>query len=121
MKTRSDRLRREIAAIQARESFRTRRYPSPLRRAVVQYVQEQRSVGRRPHRVALELGVRQQTLAHWLRSATPSIRPVRIAASESSPAITPTSSSRPVLVLASGHRVEGLDVEQLVTLVRALA
>lgn len=121
MKTRSDRLRREIAAIQARESFRTRRYPISLRRAVVHYVHEQRSVGRRPHRVALELGVRQQTLAHWLRSATPSIRPVTIATTESLPTITPMLPSGPVLVLASGHRVEGLDVEQLVTLVRALA
>lgn len=121
MKTRSDRLRREIAAIQSRESFRTRRYPISLRRAVVEYVHEQRSVGRRPRRVARELGVTHQTLAHWLRSATPSIRPVTIA-----PVVPLLSSARspisaPVLVLSSGHRVEGLDVEQLVALVRALA
>jgi len=121
MKSPTDRLRREIAAIQSRESFRTRRYPASLRRAVVAYLNEQRSIGRRPHRVAQELGLRQQTLAHWLRAATPAIRPVTIA-----PLLSAVPSPRPpssavVLVLAGGHRVEGLDVEQLVTLVRALA
>ncbi|MFN7955783.1 MAG: hypothetical protein U0610_28970 [bacterium] len=64
----------------------------------------------------------EQTLVHWVRTASPSIRPVTIATASAPVEVAPAlRSERPVLVLASGHRVEGLDVEQLVALIRVLA
>lgn len=64
MKPNADHLRREIAAIREREPFQTRRYPTALQRAVVAFAHEQRRVGRRPRRVAHDLGLTEQTLAH---------------------------------------------------------
>src|SRR5262249_44338873 len=120
MKIRADRLRREIAAIRGREPFQTRRYPAELRRAVVAYTHEQCRMGRRPRRVARELDLTEQTLAHWLRVAAPAIRPVVVAPQAAATRVR-ESAGKPILVLAGGHRIEGLDLDQLVTVVRALA
>ncbi len=120
MKITANRLRREIAAVRGREPFQARRYPAELRRAVVAYTHEQRRLGRRPWRVARGLGLTQQTLAHWMRVAAPAIRPV-VVAPRAAAIPVPEAAAGPILVLAGGHRVEGLDLDQLVTVVRALA
>lgn len=125
MKSDVDRLRREIAAIRVREPFHARRYPAELRRAVVAYAHEQRRRGSRRHRVARELGLTDQTLAVWMRSSSSVLRPVTVVPTSST---VRTSDSQPpvhrepgpVLVLASGHRIEGLAFDQLVVLARAL-
>jgi len=122
MKSKTDRLRREIAAIRHREPFQTRRYPAELQRAVVAYAHEQLRGGQRRRRVAHELGLTEQTLAQWVRTASPVLRPVTIAASpRRRSSWTGTPAECPVLVLAGGHRIEGLNLDQLVTVVRVLA
>jgi len=120
MKITANRLRREIAAIRGREPFQTRRYPAELRDAVVAFTHEERRLGRRRGRVAHELGLTEQTLAHWMRVAAPAMRPV-VVAPRAAATRTREPSARPILVLVGGHRVEGLGIDELVTVVRALA
>ncbi len=68
--------------------------------------------------LARALGVSEPTLTKWLRPpALPVLRPVAVAA-----ASTPERSvvARPVLVTPQGVRVEGLDCDGLIVVLRAL-
>jgi transposase-like protein len=75
-------------------------------------------------RIARELGLRTQTLSLWLRR-TPAakLRAVRVERDPHSaiPVAVATSEVRPVVVTPSGVRIEGLDFESLVHVVRSLA
>jgi hypothetical protein len=69
--------------------------------------------------LAPELGVATPTLQHWLaRSATPRLRPVTI---ESAALRAESHPARPVLITPQGVRVEGLDADVLIAVLRALA
>jgi transposase-like protein len=106
----------------ARELARDRdprgvRYPAAFRAAAVGLVG--RGPGRRAAlaRVARELGLPARSLARWVQQpARPILRPVTI-----DPAVPPAPVVRPVLLTAHGVRVEGLDVEALVVVLKALA
>jgi len=67
-------------------------------------------------RVARELGLWPDTLIRWLRAA--SRRGVRAVTVEPEPV---QRAAQPVLVTPRGVRVEGLDVEALVHVLRSLA
>jgi hypothetical protein len=71
-------------------------------------------------RIAHDLGLRPRTLGLWLgRKPVPRLRRVRVAA-EPAPgegtAITPL-----VLVMPTGVRIEGLDLDGIVRLLRSMA
>jgi len=66
-----------------------------------------------------EWGGATPTLKHWLeRPASPRLRPVTI---EHAAARGGSDPARPVLITPQGLRVEGLDREALITVLRALA
>ena len=69
------------------------------------------------NRIARELGISEPTLAGWLRPRGRSIlRPVALA-----PDSAPPGESGFVLISAHGVRVEGLDRDTLIAVLRALA
>ncbi len=92
------------------------RYPAAFRAAAVGLV------GRGPGRAALtrvarELGLPSRSLARWVQQpARPILRPVTIERT-----VPPTPIVRPVLLAPHGVRVEGLDLDALVVVLKALA
>ena len=75
-------------------------------------------------RIARELGLRTQTLSLWLRrERLPKLRAVRVERDPHSaaPVALATPELRPVVVTPSGVRIEGLDLDGVVRVVRSLA
>ena len=94
------------------------RYPDEFRRAAVRLARRHLEPGRSVARLARKLRVSEPTLAKWLRQpALPGLRPVAIAA-----ASTPEGAAgiRAVLITRQGLRVEGLDRDTLIAVLRAL-
>lgn len=89
------------------------RYSSELRQLAVRYATAAGSMSRRE--VAAELGLSEVTLARWLRGELASG-----AALHEVVVVEQVGSTRPVLVMASGVRVEGLSVGELVSVLEAL-
>jgi len=98
--------------------------PPGLRREVVAYARERVAGGAWRSAVARELGVSIGTIERWLSQpepsarpdgATPKLRRVRVTEARA-------RSERPALVMttASGIRVEGLAVEDVVAILRGL-
>ena len=94
------------------------RYPDAFRRAARALARRRLEQGGTVARLARELGVSEPTLTKWCRPpAPPVLRPV---------AVTPTPGpesrgvASPVLLTPHGVRVEGLDREGLVAVLRAL-
>jgi len=95
------------------------RYPALFRAAVVTVARTRVGHGRSLAQMARDVGVSFPTLAAWLeRPGRPSLRPVAVA-----PELDPPTARRSpvVLVTPQGFRVEGLDGEALVAVLRALA
>lgn len=112
----SHRLRQAIRQVQRERNPKRRRYDQKLRRRVVDHVLAERSRGRSVRSIAAWLGLPYKTLHIWMRS-----RPVgfRVVAAKPSDPADPRPEFR--LVLAQGHRVEGLSREDLVAVLRALS
>ena len=93
------------------------RYPAEFRTKAVAVARRLRSQGVSMVQVARDLGVRPRTLEIWLRRGQRSqIRPVVVTAPAAEvPAI------RPVLVTSQGHRVEGLDLDTLLQVLRSIS
>jgi transposase-like protein len=124
-----DRVRR--LRTQARQVFNTEvptatRYPRELRAEMLALARERRAAGVAITRIAREFGVRPRTLSLWLRRRVPAPRagqtaqPVvrRVALAADAPGERPGRSA--VLITPHGVRVEGLDRDTLVTVLRAL-
>jgi hypothetical protein len=95
------------------------RYPASVRGAIVALARTRLGQGQSLARVARGVGVSFPTLASWLGGpAQPALRPVTIVPAAPPPA-KPASSL--VLVTPHGVRVEGLDGDTLVAVLRALA
>jgi hypothetical protein len=93
------------------------RYPARFRVAAVTLARAQLRRGQRVDRIAEGLGVTTPTVARWLqRPHAPVLRPVAVIA----PPAAAAPGSRIVLVTPHGVRVEGLDREGLVAVLRAL-
>jgi hypothetical protein len=71
-------------------------------------------------RVARELGLSKQCLGRWLRGQ-PGSAPLRRVAVAPAPEAPPRPAARLVLFTPQGHRVEGLDHDGLIAVLRALA
>jgi hypothetical protein len=92
------------------------RYPVQFRAAAVALAREQLARGAPVARVARALGLPGRSLARWLLvPPAPVLRPVAVA-----PDPAPVPRPGPVLTTPQGFRVEGLDGETLVALLRAL-
>jgi transposase-like protein len=127
-----------------------RRYPAELRDDIVKLALAWTRRGKPLPELVRRLGVHRDTLNYWLQSQshdaehnTP-VRPVRVVDTEPAPAAAsavtrPLAVTRPVrvvemepapaaasavtrsILLRSGARIEGLSMEELITLARALA
>ena len=94
------------------------RYPASVRAAVVALVRARLGQGQSLARVARGVGISFPTLANWLAApGAPALRPVTVAPT-AEPAAPPRSTL--VLVTPQGFRVEGLDGDTLVAVLRAL-
>jgi len=95
------------------------RYPGSFRDAVIALARTRVGRGRSRAQVARAVGVSFPTLAAWMERPAPlALRPVAVVPE---PASAPEPSSRVVLVTPQGFRVEGLDGDALVAVLRALA
>lgn len=93
------------------------RYPARFRASAVTLARTQLRRGHAVDRVAKAVGVATPTLVRWLRRRpAPVLRPVAVI--PSSPEAAPGSPA--VLVTPQGLRVEGLDCDGLVAVLRAL-
>jgi Homeodomain-like domain len=113
MKTGNDeatKLRHEISA----RSSRRGRLPRELRERCERYAAQRAAAGAGKSAIADELGVSATSVQRWLGEKQAAVMvPVRIVA----PAGTSAKSERLVVVTAGGHRVEGLDLDGVCTLI----
>lgn len=115
MDVRARRLREQILKIQADKGTRARRYPRPLRDAILSYAAERRGQGAGKSAVARSLGLNPHTFYSWFGGGgqqAPEFRRVRVAE-----AAVPSV----VLVSPHGYRVEGLDAGEVARVLRELA
>ena len=111
------RFRSQVRRLAAGKAPRSVRYPVAVRDAAVALGRTRLRQGHSVNRIARELGISEPTLAGWLRTRGSSIlRPVAVT-SEPEPPHTPGF----VLIAAHGVRVEGLDRDTLIAVLRALA
>ena len=90
------------------------RYPAPFRAAATMLTRTQVEHGVSVHRVAGALGLPGRTLTRWLQqSAPPVLRPVTVRPE-------PMPAAGPVLVTPQGLRIEGLDLDMLIAVLRRL-
>ena len=93
------------------------RYPAAFHAAVIALVRTELDRGVSLGRLAGALGLPRWSLARWLRQGPPAVlRPVTVAADP--PAARPTAG--PVLLTPQGLRVEGLDRDSLIAVLRGL-
>ncbi len=116
-------IRSQIERIARGRKSQSRRYPQALRDAAVAYAREHLGAGESRESTARALGLDAQTLSNWIRAATgsteaqPALREVTVLPARA-PGRSKASRTTPVLITAQGWRIEGLDVDTLVELVR---
>ncbi len=94
------------------------RYPIAFRAAVAALTRVQLDQGASMNRVARTLGLPAQSLLRWVeQSAPPVLRPVTVRPAAAPPA---PPAAGPVLLTPQGLRVEGLDRDTLITVLRIL-
>ncbi len=95
------------------------RYPVALRDAAMKLWRAQLRQGHSLAATARALRISEPTLAGWLRPRRPArLRPVALAPDPEPKQASPIS---PVLITAQGVRVEGLDRDTLIAVLRALS
>jgi hypothetical protein len=113
------RLRAAIRRYQHGRPPRAVRYPTAVRRTVTALARRRRREGAHVKTIAHEVGVAPWTLALWLRTpASATLRAVDVVPDV--PAASAPVHLRPVLITPQGLRVEGLDPDTLVAVLRAL-
>lgn len=104
-------------AVSALPSGRSRRYSPALKARILDVVQARRAQGTSWAQLAEQLGVSLETLRRWCATTstkgTTRMRRVRVVPDRAAGSVVS-------LVSASGNRVEGLTLEQVLTLLRAL-
>jgi hypothetical protein len=94
------------------------RYPDEFCRAAARLARGYLGPGRSVARLARQLGVSEPTLTKWLwPPAGTRLRPVTVVAG---PPVADAVNSQAVLVTRHGLRVEGLDRDTLIAVLRAL-
>jgi transposase-like protein len=98
---------------------RGRRYPAALKAAVVAYAERQRAEGASVSKIARDLGLDAWTLTTWRRAApVPPQRPSTFVPVRVVPTSPPPKRLR--IRTRAGLRIDGLDIDTLVELVRRL-
>ena len=122
------RLRSQARLFENRRQPTGTRYSPAFRAEVVRHARAQVREGVAVSRIARSLGLRPKTLTLWMRDMPASkLRTVRVVSGERdaralpSAAAVPAAEQRLVVVTPSGVRVEGLDLEGIVHLMRSLA
>ena len=94
-------------------------FPASLRQEIIAYASKQRASGQGVHAIGRALGLNANTLYVWLakESRPAELRRVEVVSSGRRPA----GPVRATLVTPRGLRVEGLGVQDLVAVLRALA
>lgn len=125
-------LRREVAKLRA---DKRQRYPEALRRRILNWVDRATDEGTKEHECAKAIGVKTWRFTMWrrreAREEEQELRAIdeeRVENDEAEPlALVPVEvpsfdgMSGLVVVSPSGYRVEGLSIDQVVTLLRGLA
>jgi transposase-like protein len=120
MDDRIRRLRSEAHQLARGKVPRAIRYPAAFRATAVALAGPRLERGGSIARVARDLGLPIQSLGRWVRPAMPAapLRPVAVTAEREAAAPPPAGL---VLLTPQGHRVEGLDRDGLIAVLRALA
>ena len=103
-------------------------YPERCRNLALDYAEEKLTDGASLGEISDELGVAAQTLSTWRDRFGHEMRPVRISRHEPTDEEEPVSqtppsvstASQPVVIMPSGARIEGLDVDGVIAVLRAL-
>jgi hypothetical protein len=95
-----------------------RQFEDDLRAAIVAWVAKQMSKGKARMGAAQELGVSDASVRRWMANGATAVREVVL---RERPAEQRGRASELRLVLRSGAEVHGLEVEDVITIVRALA
>jgi lambda repressor-like predicted transcriptional regulator len=93
------------------------RCPADLREQIVSQARALRRQGLSLRAIASRFAMSPKTLANWLQRYPGTLRPVTIA---SSCAMAPRPSDGIKIVTPQGYRIEGLGVDEVVALVKAL-
>jgi len=118
-------LRRRLGGLRRSGRRRRREYPAELRVEVVSYSTARQEQGVSLARLAADLGLPYSTLCLWMKQER-SVRPFRQVVvgrseTESVPQEPGRDTATLTVVTPSGYRVEGLGVNELLALLRALA
>ena len=119
MDDRVRKLRAEISRLRHGRPPTAVRYPSTIRRRVTAVARRRRAEGADVARIAREIGVAPWTLALWLRQPSAAV----LRAVDVVPEAPPDGAAAvagPVLITPAGVRVDGLDRDTLVAVLRAL-
>ena len=122
------RLRLQARSFENRGKPTGTRYSPAFRAAVVRHAHAQVREGVAVSRIARSLGLRPKTLTLWMRDMPASkLRTVRVVPGERDTRALPSASAVPiaeqrlVVVTPRGVRVEGLDLDGVVQVLRLLA
>jgi len=108
---------RDLRRVVDRGPAGRRGFPEGIRRRAAEWARAQRAAGEPLLALARRLGVSHETLRRWLRKGEVGFRPV----SMSEAAARAPASRGAVIRLAGGVVVEGLSVEEVVVVLRALS
>lgn len=119
MDDRVRRVRAEILRLRHGRPPTAVRYPNAIRQQVTAIARRRRAEGANVPAIAREIGVAPWTLELWLRQpAAAVIRAVAVVSE--APRSSGAPGAGPVLITPEGLRVEGLDRDTLVAVLRAL-
>ncbi len=123
-------LRATVEALRQGSKPKATRFPAGFREQVIALAKERRAAGTSLVRTASELGLHVRTIGRWLRG-TPNqaggtapkrhFRRVTVAPTSGEKAVPSVPAAAAALVvIVAGLRIEGLDLDGVVQLVRAL-
>lgn len=110
-----------------RENGDSMRYPADLRRIIVDYTRQRVDAGVSVYRVGHEIGMRKVTLRRWLEAAaqddtedgSSALVPVRVGSTPGALVTRPLGQR--TVTSPTGWRVDGLDIDEVVTLLREMS
>ena len=104
------------AALASHEPARGKRYEPLLKARIIGFARSRRAEGGSWVQIASEVGLAFETLRRWCVAAEPSASRAMVPVQVVADPIDHTVS----VVSASGHRIEGLTLQEAVSVVRAL-
>jgi hypothetical protein len=100
---------------------RGKRFAPELRRRIIAYAERRRQEGASWMSIATELGACFETVRRWCGGGSvPAGRPLRRVEVIAEPVVAMSTRAPLAVVTANGLRIEGVSLDEVVTLVRAL-